>query len=954
MLVVAIWLLFTAPEIYNEEVTEYSHRHFHLAIYALTPDPLFSPEMTLFNFTHSVAAAVSYANSLMPIKNKIVFLDVSKHRRIPGSSVSVSSRACRIYKILQHLQKTAFHSTGFNVLLGPPLDSDCNLVREWIRLGDPEGTQRVQLYQISYFCQMFGFFAYFVNHLADSSRGSLTTPIAAVSVVVQRKVILQGIVIYLLNRGWKRAALFYDVSTTNLDIPETWGSVPLNVRLSRKRQNVPELLTSVCIESVTNFSSFFRPFEDHIDVALILAKPSVAIEFVASIQNLTRIREGRIALIQVDPKDMLAYDALDKWRWHLSKIGPTFAAGRSLIILTALPKGTVYEEKSIAHNEQINLQIASGAALAMRLVQIHLQEGGGNLSSSTDFFGPMRTKAPVLVPTLPNITFRYQFHDDNVIQGSFDLLIFALRPNVTGVVDSELHQANFNDVFNLIDIIHYPPILPQRKSEMVWPGDGQGPKRTYCLIAPCDFVSEEIFSRSINSAFGFSAFPKDVISNKSITLDWDFKLSLMTDMVRGMDYLHGTSLKAHGRLKSTNCVVSSRWTLKITDFGIPKIYDLTGSCSLMKLEEKLWTSPELLRDEEAALLGTKPADVYAFAIIMHEVFCQTKPYGPRDIPVEEILKRVVEEGSHPFRPQLPTTGIPPAYKDILERAWSENPSLRPTFKELNREIEQITKGKKMNIVEHMFKMMENYSSWLEQQVKTRMEELSAEKKRKDLLVRRMLPPVVAEALKAGIAVAPETYDEVSIYISDIVGFTTISAMSTPLQVVNLLNDLYTLFDKTIANYDVYKVETIGDAYMVASGLPIRNGRRHAGEVATMALDLLSGCGTFTIKHLPEVPLRIRIGLHSGPCVAGVVGLTMPRYCLFGDTVNRALKMESSGAAFRIHISEKTKEILDEVGGYHVEYRGSAEFEGGAKTKTYWLSSSDNFHKPLPSPPPLPT
>ncbi|EUB57711.1 Guanylyl cyclase GC-E [Echinococcus granulosus] len=195
----------------------------------------------------------------------------------------------------------------------------------------------------------------------------------------------------------------------------------------------------------------------------------------------------------------------------------------------------------------------------------------------------------------------------------------------------------------------------------------------------------------------------------------------------------------------------------------------------------------------------------------------------------------------------------------------------------------------------MFKMMENYSSRLEDQVRTRTEELEKEKRKKEILICRMLPPVVAEALKAGVAVAPETYDEVSIYISDIVGFTTISAMSTPLQVVDLLNDLYTLFDKTIANYDVYKVETIGDAYLVASGLPVRNGRRHAGEVAMMALDLLSACGTFTIKHLPKVPLRLRIGLHSGPCVAGVVGLTMPRYCLFGDTVIRALQLESSGA-----------------------------------------------------------
>ncbi|KAJ8309667.1 hypothetical protein KUTeg_011532 [Tegillarca granosa] len=120
-------------------------------------------------------------------------------------------------------------------------------------------------------------------------------------------------------------------------------------------------------------------------------------------------------------------------------------------------------------------------------------------------------------------------------------------------------------------------------------------------------------------------------------------------------------------------------------------------------------------------------------------------------------------------------------------------------------------------------------------------------------------------------------------------------MSSPMEVVSLLNDLYSMFDATIDIYDVYKVETIGDAYMVASGLPVPNGIRHAGEIGTMALDLLSQCGTFTIHHMPDVPLRLRIGLHTGPCVAGVVGLTMPRYCLFGDTVNTASRMESTGS-----------------------------------------------------------
>ncbi|PNF15831.1 hypothetical protein B7P43_G09889 [Cryptotermes secundus] len=219
---------------------------------------------------------------------------------------------------------------------------------------------------------------------------------------------------------------------------------------------------------------------------------------------------------------------------------------------------------------------------------------------------------------------------------------------------------------------------------------------------------------------------------------------------------------------------------------------------------------------------------------------------------------------------------------------------------------------------------------------TRSLELKHEKRKSDQLLFQMLPPPVVRQLKQHGQVPAESFESVTIYFSDIVGFTQLSAVSSPMQIVTMLNTLYRLFDFIIQKYDVYKVETIGDAYMVVSGLPQRNDNRHSGEIATMSLDLLHGVHHFVIPHQPAEKLQIRIGINTGPCVAGVVGTTMPRYCLFGDTINTASRMESTGEAMHIHISQKTKDSLDLVGGYHMQCRGPMEVKGKGVMKTYWL------------------
>uniref|UniRef100_A0A8C5FB19 Guanylate cyclase n=1 Tax=Gadus morhua TaxID=8049 RepID=A0A8C5FB19_GADMO len=445
---------------------------------------------------------------------------------------------------------------------------------------------------------------------------------------------------------------------------------------------------------------------------------------------------------------------------------------------------------------------------------------------------------------------------------------------------------------------------------------------------------------------------EDLLNNEEMRLDWMFKSSLLMDLVRGMRHLHNRNI-IHGSLKSRNCVVDGRFVLKVTDYNFKNIV-LCQNLPLPqeKPEDLLWTAPEILRNPNQNKKGTFRGDVYSFSIIMQEVISRCAPFCMLDMPVTEIISKV--KSPPPLcRPEVSVDEAPIEVLQVMKQAWSEEADKRPTFEEILKQFKSITKGKKTNIIDSMLRMLEQYSSNLEDLIRERTEELEVERQKTDNLVAQMLPRSVAQALKTGKPVKPEHFAEVTLYFSDIVGFTTISALSDPIEVVDLLNDLYTLFDAIIGRHDVYKVETIGDAYMVASGVPNRNGNRHAGEMSNMCLDILHCIGTFKMRHMPDVKVKIRIGLHSGPVVAGVVGLTMPRYCLFGDTVNTASRMESTGLPYRIHVNQSTVDVLRELNdGYKIDSRGMTELKGKGVENTYWLVGKNDFTKPLPVPPDL--
>ncbi|XP_029592869.1 atrial natriuretic peptide receptor 1 isoform X2 [Salmo trutta] len=432
---------------------------------------------------------------------------------------------------------------------------------------------------------------------------------------------------------------------------------------------------------------------------------------------------------------------------------------------------------------------------------------------------------------------------------------------------------------------------------------------------------------------------QDIMENESITLDWMFRYSLINDIVKGMAFLHNSVIVSHGNLKSSNCVVDNRFVLKITDYGLSSFRTESNTDDAHAYyARKLWMAPELLRLESPPPCGTQKGDVYSFGIILQEValrhgafYLEGEPLSPK-----EIMDRVALGEWPCLRPAVNPQIHSQELGQLMQRCWAEEPTERPEFNHIKLLLRKQNRECSTNILDNLLSRMEQYANNLEELVEERTQAYHEEKRKAEALLYQILPHSVAEQLKRGETVQAEAFDSVTIYFSDIVGFTAISAESTPMQVVTLLNDLYTCFDAIIDNFDVYKVETIGDAYMVVSGLPVRNGKLHGREIARMALALLNAVRTFKIRHRPDQQLKLRIGIHSGPVCAGVVGLKMPRYCLFGDTVNTSSRLESNGEALKIHVSAATRDVLQEFNCFQLELRGDVAMKGKGKMTTYWL------------------
>jgi len=215
------------------------------------------------------------------------------------------------------------------------------------------------------------------------------------------------------------------------------------------------------------------------------------------------------------------------------------------------------------------------------------------------------------------------------------------------------------------------------------------------------------------------------------------------------------------------------------------------------------------------------------------------------------------------------------------------------------------------------------------------DQLQVEQEKSEQLLLNILPRPIAERMKKGETNIADSFPDVTVLVADLVGFTTLSAHIGPEQIVQLLNEIFSAFDLLTEKHGLEKIKTIGDAYMVAGGISFPRPD-HAEASAELALEMQTEIAR--LNHEYDTSVRLRIGICTGPVVAGVIGRKRFAYDLWGETVNLACRLEATGEAGKIQIAESTRERLKDK--FHFAPKHSLGVNGHGNLSAYWLGNRD--------------
>ena len=260
-------------------------------------------------------------------------------------------------------------------------------------------------------------------------------------------------------------------------------------------------------------------------------------------------------------------------------------------------------------------------------------------------------------------------------------------------------------------------------------------------------------------------------------------------------------------------------------------------------------------------------------------------------------------------------------------------ALQSNLRHLTFKTQQIAAGGLDETVDFMGEFSMAFNSMTQQlrdsfaAIEERNRVIEEEKGRSERLLLNILPARVADELKASGTSEPQSFDDVTVLFSDLVGFTKISASIAPHDLIAELNLIFTRFDEIMESHGCERIKTIGDAYLAVCGMPEPNAA-HAQTMVTAAIEMLQAMRT----HAAAWP--IRIGIHSGPLVGGIVGVKKYIYDVFGDTINTASRMETMSEPMRINVSETTRQALGD--DFRFVERDPVEVKGKGSMRMYFV------------------
>ncbi|XP_055344151.1 atrial natriuretic peptide receptor 2-like [Paramacrobiotus metropolitanus] len=423
----------------------------------------------------------------------------------------------------------------------------------------------------------------------------------------------------------------------------------------------------------------------------------------------------------------------------------------------------------------------------------------------------------------------------------------------------------------------------------------------------------------------------------------------MHDLCEGMNFIHTTVSSFHGYLTGSKCLIDKHFILKIGEFGCETLVSLLANEHIktaihVPVKKLYWTAPEMLNYQ---MMPNRATDVYAVGVILLEILSSDYPYPDPEQECKCLLEKISSGAVTPLTIQKDENirRLRPDLLACLEWTFHLDPNKRPTVAKLLRTLlrqeENFFPGSKRSdrLVDQIMERLNRYAAELEDRVAKQTSDLIKERAQCDTILRQILPGNIVEKLRRCEHVGAEVFDSVTIMFFDLYGFEVSIHQKRLTDLMDLLNAVESQTDSCVNDVDAFKVEAIGDNFMIVSGAPVCNGSRHVGEICKLAISLRSKLE----KLLEGREMQLRMGLHSGSIAAGMVGFRKPRYCLFGDTVNTASRMMSHGLPGKTQMTGIAADLLRKsCSQFRMISRGVIKIKNKEPMETFWLLNEPSY------------